>query len=184
MEGDRSTDGWSTGGVRSVYVCPPVAPQRDGAQFDRAVDSLESHNQRLERLRALFPSFKKIFLVFCLAGLSWCATYTGMLELIRANTGDIPFVHQITIGFAVATLMLMVLYILDALFSPISWWLCVPDSHLHWLQLRLLLEGAGIPRRHDPLDGSRHRSGAEGARRASPSSAQKKPAIKHSLTLL
>jgi hypothetical protein len=102
-----------------------VAPQRDGAQFDRAVDSLESHNQRLERLRALFPSFKKIFLVLCLAGLSWCATYTGMLELIRANTGDISFVHQITIGFAVATLMLMVLYILDALFSPISWWLCV-----------------------------------------------------------
>jgi hypothetical protein len=102
---------------------PPVASRRDGARFDRAIDSLESHNQRLERLRALFPSFKKIFLVVCLAGLSWYATYTGMLELIRANTGDVPFVHQIAIGFAVAMLMLMVLYILDALFSPISWWL-------------------------------------------------------------
>jgi hypothetical protein len=42
---------------------PPVAPQRDGARLDRAIDSIESHNQRLERLRALFPSFKKIFLV-------------------------------------------------------------------------------------------------------------------------
>src|SRR5215210_4512146 len=102
---------------------PPVAPSRDGARFDRAIDSLESHNQRLERLRALFPSFKKIFLVLCLAGLSWYATYTGMLELITANTGAIPFVQQIAIGFAVATLMAMVLYILDALFSPISWWL-------------------------------------------------------------
>ena len=102
---------------------PPMAPERQPARFDRAIDHLQSHNQRLERLRTLFPSFKKIFLVVCLAGLSWFATYTGMLELIRANTGDVPFTHQIAIGFAVATLMLMVLYILDALFSPISWWL-------------------------------------------------------------
>ena len=102
---------------------PPVAPQRDGARFDRAIDNLEFHNRRLDRLRAVFPSFKKIFLVVCLAGLSWFATYVGMLELIAANTGDVPLVHKIAIGFAVATLMLMVLYILDALFSPISWWL-------------------------------------------------------------
>jgi hypothetical protein len=100
-----------------------VAPQRDGARFDRAIDNLEFHNRRLDRLRAVFPSFKKIFLVVCLAGLSWFATYVGMLELIAANTGDVPLVHKIAIGFAVATLMLMVLYILDALFSPISWWL-------------------------------------------------------------
>ena len=44
-----------------MYV-PPVASQRDGARFDRAIESIESHNQRLERLRALFPSFQKIFL--------------------------------------------------------------------------------------------------------------------------
>ncbi|HBH41730.1 MAG TPA: hypothetical protein DIC31_05500 [Rhizobiales bacterium] len=100
-----------------------MAPQRDGARFDRAIDNLEFHNRRLDRLRAVFPSFKKIFLVVCLAGLSWFATYVGMLELIAANTGDVPLVHKIAIGFAVATLMLMVLYILDALFSPISWWL-------------------------------------------------------------
>jgi hypothetical protein len=102
---------------------PPLAPERDGARFDRAIETLETHNQRLERLRTLFPSFKKIFLVTCLAGLSWFATYVGMLELITANSGKIPLVHQIAIGLAVATLMLMVLYILDALFSPISWWL-------------------------------------------------------------
>jgi hypothetical protein len=102
---------------------PPFAPESDGARFDRAIESLESHNRRLERLRTLFPSFKKIFLVTCLAGLSWFATYVGMLELITANTGEIPLVHKIAIGFAVATLMLMILYILDTLFSPISWWL-------------------------------------------------------------
>jgi hypothetical protein len=100
-----------------------VPPGPDGARFDRAIDSLEFHNQRLDRLRAIFPSFKKIFLIVCLAGLSWFATYVGMLELIKANTGEVSLVHQIAIGFAVATLMLMILYILDALFSPISWWL-------------------------------------------------------------
>ena len=104
---------------------PPVPPGPDGARFDRAIDSLEFHNQRLERLRAIFPSFKKIFLIVCLAGLSWFATYVGMLELIAANTGDVSLAHKIAIGFAVATLMLMILYILDALFSPISWWLRV-----------------------------------------------------------
>ncbi|MGZ8400663.1 MAG: hypothetical protein ACXWVI_05140 [Methyloceanibacter sp.] len=104
---------------------PPVPPGPDGARFDRAIDSLEFHNQRLERLRAIFPSFKKIFLIVCLAGLSWFATYVGMLELIAANTGEVSLAHKIAIGFAVATLMLMILYILDALFSPISWWLRV-----------------------------------------------------------
>jgi hypothetical protein len=44
-------------------MSPPVASQRDGARFDRAIGGIESHNQRLERLRAPFPSFNKIFLV-------------------------------------------------------------------------------------------------------------------------
>jgi hypothetical protein len=34
-------------------------------------------------------SFKKLFLIVCLAGLSWFATYVGMLDLIAANTGDV-----------------------------------------------------------------------------------------------
>lgn len=37
---------------------PPVPPGPDGARFDRAIGSLEVHNQRLAR-RALFPSFKQ-----------------------------------------------------------------------------------------------------------------------------
>jgi hypothetical protein len=122
---------------------PPVAPQRDGARFDRAIDNLEFHNRRLDRLRAVFPSFKKIFLVVCLAGLSWFATYVGMLELIAANTGDVPLVHKIAIGFAVATLMLMVLYILDALFSPISWWLRILYI-LGYVLLTLISVGFGF----------------------------------------
>ena len=99
---------------------PPVAPQRDGARFDRAIDNLEFHNRRLDRLRVGVFGQQRSSLIVCLAGLSWFATYVGMLELIAANTGDVPLVHKIAIGFAVATLMLMVLYILDALFSPIS----------------------------------------------------------------
>jgi hypothetical protein len=101
----------------------PIAIGREEAPLNQPIESPESLNQRFAPLRALFPSFRKIFLLICLAGLSWFATYTGMLELIRANTGDIPMVHQVAIAVAVATLMLMVLYILDALLSPISWWL-------------------------------------------------------------
>ena len=41
----------------------PVPPGPDGARFDRAIGSLEVHNQRLARLRALFPSFKQNSLI-------------------------------------------------------------------------------------------------------------------------
>lgn len=40
-----------------------------------------------------------------------------MLELITANTGDIGVVPMIAIGFAVAVLQLMILYVLDSVFS-------------------------------------------------------------------
>lgn len=102
---------------------PPPPPETAADRLDRMLDRLESHNSRFDRLRRTFPSFKKIVLVLFLALISWYATYTGMLELITANTGDVPLMQRIAIGFAVATLMLMVLYILDALFAPISWWL-------------------------------------------------------------
>lgn len=71
----------------------------------------------------MFPGFTKVVLIFCLATLSWFATYTGMLELIIANSGEIGLVYRFAVAFAVATLMLMIIYILDALFSPLSWWL-------------------------------------------------------------
>lgn len=93
------------------------------ARLDRALDTVLAGNERFARLRAAFPSFRKVFLVFCLATLSWFATYTGMLELIRANAGEIGLVYRIVLAFSVATLMLMILYILDTLFSPVRWWL-------------------------------------------------------------
>ena len=63
---------------------------------------------------------KKNFLVFGLGLLSWVATYVGMLELIEANMGDLPFAHKIIIGFSVAMLMTMIIWLLDRLFSPIG----------------------------------------------------------------
>jgi hypothetical protein len=106
-----------------MMAVPPTAPETAADRLDRVLDQLESGNHRFERLRNNFPSFKKLFLVISLAFISWYATYIGMLELITANTGPIPLGQEIAIGFAVMTLMAMVLYILDSLFSPISWWL-------------------------------------------------------------
>jgi hypothetical protein len=65
--------------------------------------------------------WKKLFLVAGLAALSWVATYVGMLELIKSNMGDLPLVHKIIIGFSVAMLMTMVVWLLDQMFSPIDW---------------------------------------------------------------
>jgi hypothetical protein len=72
--------------------------------------------------KALYRNIK-IALIVGLSLLSWIATYTGMIELIKANSGDVSLGAHIAIGFAVAMLMLMILYLLDALFSPISKWL-------------------------------------------------------------
>ncbi len=63
---------------------------------------------------------KKTFLVAGLAILSWVATFVGMLELIEANMGDLPIMHKVIIGFSVAMLMTMVVWLLDQLFQPIG----------------------------------------------------------------
>ncbi len=63
---------------------------------------------------------KKLFLVAGLGILSWVATYVGMLELIEANMGELPLVHKIIIGFSVAMLMTMIIWLLDQMFAPIS----------------------------------------------------------------
>lgn len=97
-------------------------PSRDrDARVERALDTLTSNNQRLQRMRTLFPGIVKILLIIGLALLSWVSTYSGMLELIIANTGELETIYRVAIGFAVAMLMLMIIYLLDALFSPISW---------------------------------------------------------------
>jgi hypothetical protein len=65
--------------------------------------------------------WKKLFLIVGLAGLSWVATYVGMLELIESNMGSLPITHKLIIGFSVAMLMTMVVWLLDQMFSPIDW---------------------------------------------------------------
>lgn len=61
---------------------------------------------------------KRSVLIFGLGVLSWVATYVGMLELIEANLGDLPLIHKVIIGFSVAMLMTMIIWLLDQLFKP------------------------------------------------------------------
>ena len=88
---------------------------------------LTSSTQELERLfkevdeKQSPPDIKKILLLLGLGTLSWISTYSGLLELIKANSGDIAFTYKMAIGFAVAMLMLMIVYILDQLFAPLNW---------------------------------------------------------------
>jgi hypothetical protein len=63
---------------------------------------------------------KKLFLVIGLGTLSWVATYVGMLELIQANMGDLPFLHKLIVGFSVAMLMTMIIWLLDQMFAPVG----------------------------------------------------------------
>ncbi|MBS0242921.1 MAG: hypothetical protein JSS20_12150 [Proteobacteria bacterium] len=64
---------------------------------------------------------KRSLLILGLGGLSWVATFVGMLELIEANVGDLPLTHKAIIGFSVAMLMVMVVWLLDQIFSDIGW---------------------------------------------------------------
>ena len=63
--------------------------------------------------------WKKALLILGLGTLSWVATYVGMLELIQSNMGELPFTHKIIIGFSVAMLMIMIIWLLDQLFAPL-----------------------------------------------------------------
>ena len=62
--------------------------------------------------------WKRTILIAGLGILSWVATYVGMLELIEANMGDLPLIHKAIIGFSVAMLMTMIIWLLDQLFKP------------------------------------------------------------------
>lgn len=62
--------------------------------------------------------WKRSILIGGLGTLSWVATYVGMLELIEANMGTLPLVHKLIIGFSVAMLMIMIIWLLDQLFRP------------------------------------------------------------------
>jgi hypothetical protein len=58
-----------------------------------------------------------ILLLSGLSALAWISTYSGMLQLIAASSGDIGIGAKVAIGFAVLMLQGMIIYILDALFS-------------------------------------------------------------------
>lgn len=88
---------------------------------------LTSSTNELERMfkevdeKKTPTDIKKLLLLMGLGTLSWISTYSGLLELIKANSGDIAFTYKLAIGFAVAMLMLMIVYILDQLFAPLNW---------------------------------------------------------------
>ena len=63
--------------------------------------------------------WKKAILILGLGALSWVATYVGMLELIQSNMGELPLVTKVIIGFSVAMLMTMIIWLLDQLFAPL-----------------------------------------------------------------
>ena len=113
-----------------------TSPGSQGYGFESAADWAEPERPKRD--------YKKLFLIVGLAGLSWVATYVGMLELIESNMGVLPLVHKLIIGFSVAMLMTMVVWLLDQMFSPIVR-VCVPDRHLGRIRLRVLLEGPGEP---------------------------------------
>ncbi len=58
-----------------------------------------------------------ILLLMGLSALAWISTYSGMLQLIEAGSGDIGTPSMIAIGFAVLMLQGMIVYVLDAMFS-------------------------------------------------------------------
>ena len=74
-----------------------------------------------EKRKGLTGDWKRLVLVIGLGILSWVATYVGMLELIEANVGDLPLLHKVIIGFSVGMLMVMVVWLLDQIFSDIGW---------------------------------------------------------------
>ena len=86
---------------------------RRGTTSSRAADREDSHTERKPP-----RDIKRSILIFGLGALSWVATYVGMLELIEANMGDLPLVHRVIIGFSVAMLMTMIIWLLDQLFKP------------------------------------------------------------------
>jgi len=62
--------------------------------------------------------WKKVILIIGLGALSWVATFIGMLELIQANMGELPLATKAVVGFSVAMLMVMIIWLLDQLFAP------------------------------------------------------------------
>lgn len=92
-------------------------PSSLGSQ--RATTTLPFHRyQNQQQLEKPERDWKRTVLIVGLGALSWVATYVGMLELIEANMGDLPIIHKLIIGFSVAMLMTMIIWLLDQMFRP------------------------------------------------------------------
>ena len=98
-----------------------MASHTDAATRKTGVDLSWDHPD-FDREQKPPRDWKKLFLVVGLGALSWVATYVGMLELIEANMGELPLVHKAIIGFSVAMLMVMVVWLLDQMFSEGVGW--------------------------------------------------------------
>jgi hypothetical protein len=84
---------------------------------------LRSFYMAVARKRPGF-SWMWFLLLAGLSILSWISTYTGIMELIAASTGQVGWVPRVAVAFAVFMLQLMILYVLDSLFSAqLRWWL-------------------------------------------------------------
>ncbi|GJM03999.1 MAG: hypothetical protein DHS20C08_25000 [Rhodomicrobium sp.] len=96
---------------------------RNSGMYQRLTSSTEELDRLFKEVdeKKSPPDIKKVLLLMGLGTLSWISTYSGLLELIQANSGDIPLTYKLAIGFAVAMLMLMIVYILDQLFAPLNW---------------------------------------------------------------
>lgn len=97
--------------------------RHDFPSFDREPPRLDGTGSARGPEHGGKPSerdWKRSFLLVGLGTLSWVATYVGMLELIEANIGDLPLTHKAIIGFSVAMLMIMIIWLLDQLFKPHS----------------------------------------------------------------
>ncbi len=91
----------------------------------QSIGDLPAAGNKWEQIKHFAPLLVRFLLIAGLGYLSWLATYSGMLELINANNGAVDQSYEMAIGFATVMLMLMIIYLLDNLFSPIGWWLRV-----------------------------------------------------------
>jgi hypothetical protein len=89
-------------------------------EFRRKTASLRSRAANDEDDAPSHPrrDWKRLILIVGLGALSWVATYVGMLELIEANMGELPLTHRVIVGFSVAMLMTVIIWLLDQLFRP------------------------------------------------------------------
>ena len=123
---------------------------RTGAPWSRTRSTTGGFGHSLEASadwaepEAAKRDYKKLFLIVGLAGLSWVATYVGMLELIESNMGSLPILHKLIIGFSVAMLMTMVVWLLDQMFSQVDWFTRLAFYVFGYIFLSIISIGFGF----------------------------------------